>query len=734
MRRRLTVTLTLAILVALVEGGTASAGRYDVSACDAAGGVNASWAPWKSHGGVAVYHRCPSRGLDDAGLVTRTSAHAANWTVPPGAAARWAFTAPPGAAVVGFRLGARLHSSDGWQAVIANGVQNILGCNAWNGQPGYWCSRTLSMSNYFSVPASASIYTDTHCVFGPCPVSWHPTFPGHVRARFIMYAATVTVEDFSPAHVVNPRGALWSSRWIGGRKTAAFDAVDNVGIREVQAMIDGRILRGASRDCDPAAVRCPDWPGATLDVPTYEVPDGAHTLTLAAVDRAGNVGTVSRRISIDNTAPGSPAGVAVAGGDGWRPNNAFSVAWTNPVQRHRAWIAGAHYTLCRMGTQPRQCVSGSKTGPAIARLDGITAPRAGDWELRVWLRDAAGNARPETAAPPVHLRYDPDVPNVALLPLDPEDPTQIRVAASDPTSGVARAEIEMRRRGAPTWRALTTRRSAQGFDATMPDARMPDGEYEIRARVFDAAGNERSTDRWSTGKPATVQLPVRVKTNMRVGKRRTVNARRSRSGRRRTRIIYMRRPRTDVGRRVRISGRLTAPGGNPLRGAPIEVTARPDLAGAAFRPVARLSTTRRGRFSYLVPPGPSRVVQFHYPGERKIRSQTRRVNVRVRATSTMRASRKRLVNGETVTFRGKLRGGWIPSIGKLVEVQFYARNRWRTFATTRSNARGRWHYEYRFDGTRGTVRWRFRARIPSEAGYPFTPGASRRVNVTVRGV
>ena len=41
-------------------------------------------------------------------------------------------------------------------------------------------------------------------------------------------------------------------------------------------------------------MRCPDWPGVALDVPTYEgVADGAHTLTLQAIDRAGNVGQVN---------------------------------------------------------------------------------------------------------------------------------------------------------------------------------------------------------------------------------------------------------------------------------------------------------------------------------------------------------------------------------------------------------------------------------------------------------
>ena len=78
----------------------------------------------------------------------------------------------------------------------------------------------------------------------------------------------------------------------------------------------------------------------------------------------------------------------------------------------------------------------------------------------------------------------------------------------------------------------------------------------------------------------------------------------------------------------------------------------------------------------------------HYVGAAKIRSATRVVRVRVAASSTIHRSRRSVVNGEAVGFRGRLRGGWVPAQGKLVEVQFYARGKWRTFATTRTDRDG----------------------------------------------
>lgn len=90
-------------------------------------------------------------------------------------------------------------------------------------------------------------------------------------------------------------------------------------------------------------------------------------------------------------------------------------------------------------------------------------------------------------------------------------------------------------------------------------------------------------------------------------------------------------------------------------------------------------------------------------------------------------------NGETVRFGGRTIGGYVPANGKLIELQFFARGKWRTFQTVRTDRIGRWGYTYRFDGTRRTVHFRFRANVPRETGYPYTSGRSTRVRVTVRG-
>lgn len=463
---------------------------------------------------------------------------------------------------------------------------------------------------------------------------------------------------------------------------------------------------------------------------TNGIADGEHDLTLDTVDRGDNHGSVTRRIKIDNTPPAAPEMVAVEGGDGWRPTNAFDVTWKNPTD-DAAPIVGADYRLCPAAAGDAGCVSGSVTRD-VSKITSLAVPHPGEWSLKVWLRDAAGNSRPETAAAPVFLRFDPEPPTLAIRPQDPEDPTRIRIEASDAVSSISRGEIELRREGSDEWRSVPAQMESGGFSTLIDDEHLRDGIYELRARVWDAADNERSTDQRTTGDVAKLALPLRVKTRMRVGKLQKLRAH---GARRHARIVFIRRPLIGQGKNVRIRGRLTAPGGNALVEVDVEVAAKLAVSGVDFQPVATLKTPRTGRFSYVVPAGASRLLRFRYPGAPKIRAQTRVVHVRVRGASSIKTDKKRAVNGDSVIFSGRLRDGYLPASGKLLELQFFDRGKWRTFRTFRAApSDGSWSYTYRFDGTHGTRTYRFRLRIPKENGYPFSSGRSRTARVTVRGL
>lgn len=170
----------------------------------------------------------------------------------------------------------------------------------------------------------------------------------------------------------------------------------------------------------------------------------------------------------------------------------------------------------------------------------------------------------------------------------------------------------------------------------------------------------------------------------------------------------------------------------PLAGAPVVVEARP-RSGGPFAVLRTMRTDPLGNFRATIPAGPSRTVRFRFAGSETVRPVAGRLVARVRAAARLRVDRRRVRNGQSVRFSGRLLGRPIPAAGKLVALQARVGRRWRTFATPRANARGVFRHRYRFTSTTGVRRYAFRALVTREAAYPYERGASRTVRVLVRG-
>ena len=129
----------------------------------------------------------------------------------------------------------------------------------------------------------------------------------------------------------------------------------------------------------------------------------------------------------------------------------------------------------------------------------------------------------------------------------------------------------------------------------------------------------------------------------------------------------------------------------------------------------------------------SRDLRLAYTGSLQALPTETTLKLRVPAATSAKVSRTRIRNRQAVTFRGRVRGLPVPAAGKLVEIQVRFTDRWQTFRTTRSDSLGRWSSRYRFQRTRGVQRYRFRVRLPKEAGYPFETSVSRTLTVQVTG-
>jgi hypothetical protein len=191
-----------------------------------------------------------------------------------------------------------------------------------------------------------------------------------------------------------------------------------------------------------------------------------------------------------------------------------------------------------------------------------------------------------------------------------------------------------------------------------------------------------------------------------------------------------RRLRVRHGRPHAVVGRLTDHRGAGIGGA--RVGAAWKVAGRRWVARGSVTTGPDGRFTYLLSPGPSRVVRFAYFAfsDSRTPALSNVVHVEVRAPLTIDADRTRASGARVVRLRGRVGGGVVPRGGAILTLQGFQRGwGWRAFRTVRTDRRGRWSTSYRFRLSSG--RFGFRAAMLRQTGVPFAQATSRAVFVVV---
>ncbi len=266
------------------------------------------------------------------------------------------------------------------------------------------------------------------------------------------------------------------------------------------------------------------------------------------------------------------------------------------------------------------CATKSHPGGNISSLPNITVPGPGQWQLRLWRQDAAGNQEPANASVPITLRFDPEPPELAFEASPSSDPTLISVAVNDKISGLAAGQIELSRQGSGTWQALTTSVQGNRLVARVDDSLLPPGVYQARATARDRASNQNSTDRRTNGQLMTLTLPLRITTAMKagvVGERivSRVIKRRGKRRRVRRRIETIRQQaRVEYGEQVDIEGRLENRDGQPIPAASVEVFSRSTAAPEQL--VGVITTDSAGNYTYRATADATRTLRFVYRGTR----------------------------------------------------------------------------------------------------------------------
>ncbi len=394
-------TLSAAVvLVLLAMVPSAWAGTLTVPVCDrATGNQNNSWQRFSNdieH--LSTGQVCPPvAGEGESAKVTGLFAVdnlTGTGNAALGATAGWRFTAPRGTTIVAFQadryLGA--YGDSGWVPSLTADGTTLETCTFSYPQTSCMVGEPFGNVNSLGgVLAVNNASTLTSAVTCTSPEGCLPGATIH-HAWAALYGATVTLSETTDPTFTSVGGVLWgpgpANGFHKGTETVSFAATDPTGISQVTLSLDGQPIATATGVCeDTYPIPCQPLAGM-LALNTAQFSDGAHTLTLAAVDAAHNESQVTHAITIANNPPPPPVGLlATRQADGLD-----TVTWANPA--HVAPIVGADYQLCPLpGGSCGTPVSVADTG----RLEGIDPP-PGSWEVRVWLTDAAGNIDPATAA------------------------------------------------------------------------------------------------------------------------------------------------------------------------------------------------------------------------------------------------------------------------------------------------------------------------------------------------
>jgi len=310
------------LLIGLASPGTAAAGEYTISICqaDEAGYVSSAFENFATRG-MKWRRACNPLGPGLRGLVTANVPGTGR--VPRGAQSGFVLSAPPGTTISRLRWSGVAHRRDcryalqlyaerpGASPVSIKNVRANRHCpNPEVAQQSSW-----PRLRAFDLAGATRIVQRVVCVGTPSREYCSARGQNYIGTL----AAEATVVDGSaPSAGVVQDESLAQGKWVSGKQGVRYEASDNVGIKSVTVLIGSGVRGSDALSCSYSQrIPCPSGSGH-IPIDTAEAPEGSQPLTVVAEDAAGNrAESAAVTARIDNSAPGA---VAVGVGGEHRPS------------------------------------------------------------------------------------------------------------------------------------------------------------------------------------------------------------------------------------------------------------------------------------------------------------------------------------------------------------------------------------------------------------------------------
>ncbi len=502
-------------------------------------------------------------------------------------------------------------------------------------------------------------------------------------AQIAIGAFSLYVRETSGPGFNAPSGLWQTGGWIRGTWPFVASADSPSGVCSLSATLNGQLIDTSTSGQDVSTWHQCAAPAINQQVDTTRYGQGALTLALNAGDAAGVPASISKTVYVDNSTPT----VTLSG-----PVDAPSTAGTQYVTASAGGSpSGIADVVCSVDGGPGQTYSGAT---AQVPVSGIGPHTISCYAYDNAVDPAGAHGTSTTASWSLKIGQPTEV-GIAFDKLVGLRCHSARVRVTIPGHW-----ITVRRHGKRVKVRTHARSKLERVQRCHPRT------VRRRTVVFVRARRHGHLVKIRRVKYVRVVVPPR--------------------------LVAKAAKAVPFGHDTTVDGWLGTSSGTALAGQVVHVLTAPNNGSNAFTEAATVTTTATGVWTAQLPAGPSRIVEAVFDGSPTTESSSSG-QVRVVVPALVRiAIQPRIVPwGSEIHVTGRVLGGYVPTNSNLLRLDVGIGRIGHIEGLPRILPSGRFLIVWKFDRGQGVIHPWFSVSTLSEAAFPYAPGTSKRVVITL---